>query len=35
MAAQLKSVPGIRGIHILSGGSEGLVATVIQEAGLA
>ena len=35
MAAKLKSVPGIRGIHILSGGCESLAATVIQEAGLA
>jgi methylenetetrahydrofolate reductase (NADPH) len=35
MAAKLKSVPGIRGIHILSGGCESSVATVIQEAGLA
>jgi methylenetetrahydrofolate reductase (NADPH) len=35
MAAQLKAIPGVRGIHILSGGCESLVATVIQEAGLA
>ena len=34
MAAKLKSVPGVRGIHILSGGCEALAATVIQEAGL-
>jgi hypothetical protein len=34
MAAALKSVPGVRGIHILSGGCEALAATVIQEAGL-
>jgi len=33
-AAQLKAVPGVRGIHILSGGCESLAATVIQEAGL-
>jgi methylenetetrahydrofolate reductase (NADPH) len=35
MAAQLKSVPGVRGIHILSGGCEPLAAAVIKEAGLA
>jgi methylenetetrahydrofolate reductase (NADPH) len=35
MAAQLKGVPGVRGIHILSGGSESLAAMVIEEAGLA
>ena len=35
MAAKLKSVPGIRGIHILSCGCNSLAATVIQEAGLA
>jgi methylenetetrahydrofolate reductase (NADPH) len=35
MAAQLKSVPGVRGIHILSGGCESVAATVIKEAGLA
>jgi methylenetetrahydrofolate reductase (NADPH) len=35
MATQLKAIPGVRGIHILSGGGESLVATVIQEAGLA
>ncbi len=35
IAAQLKSVPGVRGIHVFSGGCESLVATVIQEAGLA
>ena len=34
-AAQLKAIPGVRGIHILSGGCESLAATVIQEAGLA
>jgi methylenetetrahydrofolate reductase (NADPH) len=35
MAARLKSVPGVRGIHVFSGGCESLIATVIQEAGLA
>jgi methylenetetrahydrofolate reductase (NADPH) len=35
MAAQLKAVPGVRGIHILSGGCEPLAAAVIKEAGLA
>jgi methylenetetrahydrofolate reductase (NADPH) len=35
MAAHLKSVPGVRGIHIFSGGDESLAAAVIQEAGLA
>jgi hypothetical protein len=35
MAAQLKSVPGVRGIHIFSGGCESLAAGVIQQAGLA
>jgi methylenetetrahydrofolate reductase (NADPH) len=34
MAAQLKSIPGVRGIHILSGGCEALAAKVIEEAGL-
>ena len=34
MAAALKGVPGVRGIHILSGGCEGLAAEVIQKAGL-
>jgi methylenetetrahydrofolate reductase (NADPH) len=34
IAAQLKSVPGVRGIHVFSGGCESLVATLIQEAGL-
>jgi hypothetical protein len=34
MAAKLKSIPGVRGIHILSGGCEALAASVIQEAGL-
>ncbi len=35
MAAQLKTIPGVRGIHILSGGFESLAAAVITEAGLA
>jgi methylenetetrahydrofolate reductase (NADPH) len=34
MAAALKSVPGVRGIHILSGGCEALAANVIEKAGL-
>ena len=34
MAAALKSIPGVRGIHILSGGCEALAADVIEEAGL-
>jgi len=35
IAAQLKTVPGVRGIHILSGGCEALAAGVIEAAGLA
>jgi methylenetetrahydrofolate reductase (NADPH) len=35
MAAQLKTVPGVRGIHILSGGCEALAGGVIEAAGLA
>jgi methylenetetrahydrofolate reductase (NADPH) len=35
VAAQLKTVPGLRGIHVLSGGSEALVAEVLKTAGLA
>ncbi len=35
MAAQLKTVPGVRGIHILSGGCEALAGEVIEAAGLA
>ena len=35
MAAQLKTVPGVRGIHILSGGCEALAGKVIEAAGLA
>ncbi len=34
-AARLKTIPGVRGIHILSGGCEELAAPVIREAGLA
>jgi methylenetetrahydrofolate reductase (NADPH) len=34
MAAALKSVAGVRGIHIMSGGCEALAADVIQQAGL-
>lgn len=34
MAAQLKSVPGVRGIHVFSGGCESQAAEVIREAGL-
>jgi methylenetetrahydrofolate reductase (NADPH) len=35
MALQLKAVPGVRGIHVFSGGCESLAAGVIQQAGLA
>jgi methylenetetrahydrofolate reductase (NADPH) len=35
VAAKLKSVQGIRGIHVLSGGCESSAALVIKEAGLA
>jgi len=35
MARQLKTIPGVRGIHVLSGGCEAAAATVIAEAGLA
>jgi methylenetetrahydrofolate reductase (NADPH) len=35
IVARLKSVPGVRGVHIFSGGNESLAAVVIQEAGLA
>jgi len=35
MAKKLKTVTGVRGIHILSGGCESAVAQVIREAGLA
>jgi methylenetetrahydrofolate reductase (NADPH) len=34
-AGQLKSIAGVRGIHILSGGCEALASAVIQKAGLA
>ncbi len=34
-AAQLKDIPGVRGIHILSSGCEELAGRVIQTAGLA
>jgi methylenetetrahydrofolate reductase (NADPH) len=32
IAVQLKGLKGVRGIHILSGGSDGVVANVIQQA---
>jgi methylenetetrahydrofolate reductase (NADPH) len=35
IAGRLKTVPGVRGIHILSGGSEAVAGQVIQAAGLA
>ncbi|MGD0500572.1 MAG: methylenetetrahydrofolate reductase [Bryobacteraceae bacterium] len=35
IAGRLKATPGIRGIHILSGGHEAVAATVLREAGLA
>jgi len=35
MAVQIKTIPGVRGIHILSGGCESAVAAVIAQAGLA
>jgi methylenetetrahydrofolate reductase (NADPH) len=34
MAAQLKRAPGVRGIHILSGGCESLAASIVQQAEL-
>jgi hypothetical protein len=34
MAAALKDIPGVRGIHILSGGCKVLAASVIEKAGL-
>lgn len=34
MARQVKAIAGVRGVHILSGGCEGSVAAVVQEAGL-
>jgi len=35
MADRLKTVPSVRGIHILSGGCEAAAAAVIAQAGLA
>jgi methylenetetrahydrofolate reductase (NADPH) len=35
IAAKLKAMPGVRGIHVLCGGCEALAAGVIKEAGLA
>jgi hypothetical protein len=35
IAAQLKTVPGVRGIHILSMGCETALPTIIEEARLA
>lgn len=32
-AARLKDIPGVRGVHILSGGCESLAAAVIKQAG--
>ncbi len=34
MAARLRDIPGVRGIHILSGGCEKMAAEVIRHAGL-
>jgi methylenetetrahydrofolate reductase (NADPH) len=34
MAGRLKAIPGIRGIHILSGGCEAAAAAVIEQAGI-
>jgi methylenetetrahydrofolate reductase (NADPH) len=34
MAIRLKEIPGVRGIHILSGGCESLAAEVMKQAGL-
>ena len=34
-AKRVKAIPGVRGIHILCGGSEALAARLIKEAGLA
>jgi hypothetical protein len=33
-ASQIKSVAGVRGIHVLCGGHEELAASVMQAAGL-
>ena len=35
MASQLKSVPGVRGLHVLCGGNEALAGEVVKAAGLA
>jgi len=35
LGAELKGIPGVRGIHILSGGHEAVAARVIEQAGLA
>jgi hypothetical protein len=35
MASKVKSIRGVRGIHILSGGPEAGAARVIEAAGLA
>ena len=35
IAGKLKSIAGVRGIHILSDGCEQLIAKIIQEARLA
>ena len=34
MAARLKQIPGVRGIHILSGGCESLAAAIVRQAEL-
>jgi methylenetetrahydrofolate reductase (NADPH) len=34
MAAQLKDIPGVRGVHILSGGCESVAAAVMGRAGI-
>jgi methylenetetrahydrofolate reductase (NADPH) len=34
-AVQLKAIPGVRGIHVLSGGCESLAGKVLEQAGLA
>jgi 5,10-methylenetetrahydrofolate reductase len=34
MASQLKSVPGVRGLHLLCGGNEALAGEVVKAAGL-
>jgi methylenetetrahydrofolate reductase (NADPH) len=35
LAAKLKAIPGVRGIHILSDGCEALVPKIVEEARLA